>query len=144
MWVAQRGYNAPVPAEWEEIAHQNGVKSFRRKAAHDNLWCRDALDLNEGSEKFEHPLDDQMRDLVRHARHGDNSSPRARAGSLMEFSVGKWTKPAPRKPGLTSSRGRGSGRGTGRGGGVRMRGRGVRMRGPQNVKADWELTNTVR
>lgn len=138
LWVAQRGYNAPVPAEWEEIAHENGVKSFRRKAAHDNLWCRDALDLNEGSEKFEHPLDDQMRDLVRHARRGDNSSPRARAGSLMEFSVGTWTKPE-RK---TGSRGRGSvGRGSGRGG----RGKGgVRMRGRQNVKADWELSNTVR
>ena len=59
LWVAERGFNAPVPNGWEVVVHANGIRSYRKKAMGDQLWCRGQLGHDENDERWEHPLDEQ-------------------------------------------------------------------------------------
>ena len=107
LWVAERGFNAPVPDGWELVVNANGVRSYRKKAMGDNLWCRGPLGHSENDEKWEHPLDEQLRDLVRVERAERSNPPK---------------RNVPLGGRATAAKGRGSGHG----------GRG-RVRGRQNV-----------
>ena len=110
LWVAERGFNAPVPDGWELIVNANGVRSYRKKATGDNLWCRGPLGHSENDEKWEHPLDEQLRDLVRFSR--------AETSNLPSHSSSKRYVPP-----LGGRAAAAKGRGTGHGGRGRVRGR---------------------
>lgn len=105
LWIAERGFNAPVPDDWETIVNANGIRSYRKKAMTDNLWCRQQLGHSKDDEIWEHPVDEQMRDLVRLARNPSSNQSRS------VILGGR----------ATASSGRGRGRGRGR------------VRGRQNV-----------
>ena len=108
LWVAERGFNAPVPGGWEVVVHPSGIRSYRKKAMGDNLWCRDQLGHGEDAEKWEHPLDEQMRDLVRLAR-------KEIPNPLQSYSrTGRYSSSSGRAKGRDRKRGRGRGRARGR------------------------------
>ena len=105
LWIAQRGFATPIPLDWTETVHTNGVKSYRRKSKQPS---------GEDDEQWEHPSDREFRGLVRVARRRDNSTPKARAESMREFSA-KARGRGSRATNLGRGRGRGRVRGRGRG-----------------------------